>query len=220
MVALDVAGEKQAIAIRNRLGGHADWFKVGLRLFVAAGPGLVRELLKENRVFLDLKFHDIPNTVAQAVERAGCLGVSMLNVHAAGGRRMLNAASEAAAAFPALRLIAVTVLTSDPMPADRARDIAIERAIMAREEGMHGVVCSAHEVIAIKQACGDRFLCVTPGIRWGDQGVDDQQRVATPGVAIRNGADYIVVGRPIVAASDPCAMAAQALAEMSSAGQP
>jgi len=214
MVALDVPDMDRALAVRNHLGSSVGWFKVGLRLFVASGPGLVRQLLETNRVFLDLKFYDIPNTVAQAVESAGRLGVHMLNVHAAGGRAMLHAAAEAASMFPAMRLIAVTVLTSDPMAADKAKSLVIERAVMAREAGVHGVVCSAHEVAAIKQACGDEFLCVTPGIRWGGQSADDQHRVATPGLAILNGADYIVVGRPILSAVNPLAVTNQALKEM------
>ncbi len=214
MVALDVPDMDRALAVRSQLGVSVGWFKVGLRLFVACGPRLVRQLLERNRIFLDLKFYDIPNTVAQAVESAGRLGVHMLNVHAAGGRAMLHAAAEAASMFPAMRLIAVTVLTSDPMEADKAKSLVIERAVMAREAGVHGVVCSAHEVAAIKQACGDEFLCVTPGIRWGGQSADDQHRVATPGLAILNGADYIVVGRPILSAVNPLAVTNQALKEM------
>jgi len=183
---------------------------------VAEGPQLVAAIRRQHRVFLDLKFHDIPNTVAQAVESAGALGVEMLNVHAGGGEAMLTAAAGAAASFPQMKLIAVTVLTSDPMPTDQAREVALQRAKMAQEAGLHGVVCSVHEAAAIKQACGADFLTVTPGIRWGGQDVQDQKRIADPAGAIRGDSDYLVVGRPILQASDPRAAALEALAMMAS----
>jgi orotidine-5'-phosphate decarboxylase len=214
MVALDLADAKEALAMRDRLIGHVGWFKVGLRLFVAEGPAFVRELLTDHRVFLDLKFHDIPNTVAQAVGSAGDLGVQMLNVHAAGGPRMLEAAAKAAASYPDMQLIAVTVLTSDAMPADEARALAVERAKMARDAGLSGVVCSVHEVEAIKAACGSDFVTVTPGIRWGGGDLHDQSRVADPASAVRTGSDYLVIGRPILQAPDPAAAADQAAAMM------
>lgn len=218
MVAMDVNSAEQALALRNAIGAAAGWLKVGLRLFVAEGPPLVRALATEHKIFLDLKFHDIPNTVAQAVESAGRLGVNMVNVHAGGGDAMLTAAAKAAAAFPAMKLIAVTVLTSDPMPKQQAREVALTRARMAREAGLAGVVCSMHEVSAIKQACGDDFLTVTPGIRWGDQEINDQKRVADPGAAIAAGADYLVVGRPIIQAENPNAAALEAVGMMERAG--
>ena len=218
MVALDVESAEQALALRNRIGDAADWLKVGLRLFVAEGPPLVRALATEHRIFLDLKFHDIPNTVAQAIESAGRLGVNMVNVHAGGGEEMLAAAARAATAFPKMKLIAVTVLTSDPMPKEQARDVALARARMAKDAGLAGVVCSVHEVAAIKQACGADFLTVTPGIRWGDQDVNDQKRIADPGMAVAAGADYLVVGRPIIKAGDPHAAALEAVEMMESAG--
>jgi len=216
MVALDVPRAADALALQENLGDAVGWFKIGLRLFVAEGPQLVAAIRRQHRVFLDLKFHDIPNTVAQAVESAGALGVEMLNVHAGGGEAMLAAAAGAAASFPQMKLIAVTVLTSDPMPTDQAREVALVRAKMAQEAGLHGVVCSVHEAAAIKQACGADFLTVTPGIRWGGQDVQDQKRIADPAGAIRGYSDYLVVGRPILQASDPRAAALEALAMMAS----
>ncbi len=215
MVALDMPDRAQSLKIYRSLGDSVGWFKLGLRLFVAEGPPLVRTLLETHRVFLDLKFHDIPNTVAEAVSSAGNLGVQMTNIHACGGIEMMRAAAQAAAGYPAMKLIAVTVLTSDAMPPAEARREAVRRAVMAHEAGLSGVVCSAHEVIEIKKACGPYFLTVTPGIRWGAQDRrDDQKRVADPGAAIRRGADYIVVGRPIIQAHDPRAVALEALAMM------
>ncbi len=211
MVALDVNRAEDALAMRDNLGDSIGWFKIGLRLFVAEGPALVATIRQQHRVFLDLKFHDIPNTVAQAIESAGNLGVEMVNVHAGGGDAMLAAAAESAAAFPDMKLIAVTVLTSDPMPKSQARDVALRRAAMAQDAGLDGVVCSVHEAAAIKQVCGSDFLTVTPGIRWGDQDVQDQKRVADPASAIAGGSDYLVVGRPILHAENPRSAALEAL---------
>jgi len=220
MVALDLPDRAQAEAAASELAGDIGWFKIGLRLFVAAGPDLVRKVLQTHRVFLDLKFHDIPNTVAEAVTSAGSLGVQMTNIHAAGGPQMMRAAADAARAFPHMKLIAVTVLTSDPMPAEQARIEAVKRAEMARDAGLHGVVCSVHEVAAIKQACGQEFLTVTPGIRWGEQRANDQQRIADPTSAIAQGADYLVLGRPILQADERKAAAREAVALMQAgAGQ-
>lgn len=219
MVALDLDGVDDALVMRERLGDTVGWFKIGLRLFVAEGPQLVAAIRRRHKVFLDLKFHDIPNTVAQAVESAGRLGVEMVNVHAGGGEAMLAAAAESAARFPGMKLIAVTVLTSDPMPKDQAAKLALERALMASDAGLDGVVCSVHEAAAIKDACGDDFITVTPGIRWGDQDVQDQKRIADPATAIASGSDYLVVGRPILQATDPRAAAIQALSMMESAAR-
>ncbi len=216
MVALDVNCAEDALDMRDRLGDAVGWFKIGLRLFVAEGPQLVAAIRQQHRVFLDLKFHDIPNTVAQAVESAGNLGVDMLNVHAGGGEQMLAAAARSAAAFPDMKLIAVTVLTSDPMPKAQARELALQRAKMAQDAGLHGVVCSVHEAAAIKAACGSAFLTITPGIRWGNQDAQDQKRVADPSAAIAGGSDYLVVGRPILHASDPRSAALEALSLMES----
>ncbi len=214
MVALDLPDADAALEIAARLKGEIGWVKVGLRLFVAEGPGLVRRLKRDFRVFLDLKFHDIPNTVAQAVESAGRLGVDLVNVHAAGGEGMLRAGAGAARRFPGMRLIAVTVLTSDPMPEDAARRLVLERARLARDCGLDGVVASALEARAVKETCGADFLVVTPGIRWGGQEAQDQVRVVDPEAAVRRGADMLVVGRPILAAADPVRAAREALAMM------
>ncbi len=216
MVALDVDGAAAALDMRDQLGDSVSWLKVGLRLFVAEGPELVRNLNQSHKLFLDLKFHDIPNTVAQAVESAGGLGVDMINVHAGGGEAMLKAAANAAAAFPAMKLIAVTVLTSDPMPKMQASVVALERAMLARNAGLDGIVCSVFEAAAIKQACGPDFITVTPGIRWGGQDAQDQKRVADPASAIIGGSDYLVVGRPILHATSPRDAALEALAMMQS----
>ncbi len=214
MVALDVPDKCKALAMRDLLVDEAGWLKVGLRLFVAEGPALVSTLLKTHRIFLDLKFHDIPNTVAEAVASAGALGVQMLNVHAAGGEAMLLAAAEAADAFPEMRLIAVTVLTSQGTPPNQAQSEVLRHARAAHQAGLHGVVCSAHEAAAVKRACGHDFITVIPGIRWGGQATQDQRRVADPAMAMRAGADYIVVGRPILQATDPRAAAREAVAMM------
>ncbi|MDX8390550.1 MAG: orotidine-5'-phosphate decarboxylase [Mariprofundaceae bacterium] len=211
MVAMDLPDRASTLAMRDKLSLHVSWLKVGLRLFVAEGAPLVHELCKQHKIFLDLKFHDIPNTVAQAVASAGDLGVHMLNVHAAGGPAMLEAASKAAEPFEHMRLIAVTVLTSDPMPKSQAQKIALERAGLAYQAGLDGIVCSVHEVAAIKEAYGNSFITVTPGIRWDKQNHQDQQRVADPAMAARVGSDYIVVGRPILAAGNPAMAANEAI---------
>jgi len=217
MLALDVPSRHAALNMRDCLGDSVGWLKLGLRLFVAEGPALLRDLQLSHKVFLDLKFHDIPNTVAQAVESAGGLGVNMVNVHAGGGADMLAAAAKSAAAFPDMCLIAVTVLTSDSMPKEQAGKVALERAKMACDAGLHGVVCSVFEAAAIKATCGADFVTVTPGIRWGDQPLQDQQRVADPAMAIAGGSDYLVVGRPILQAQHPRDAAREALAMMASA---
>lgn len=218
MVAMDVPSAAAALALRTRLDGHVGWLKIGLRLFVAEGPQLVRQLSSTHRIFLDLKFHDIPNTVAEAVASAGELGVHMLNVHAAGGAAMLAAAARAARAYPQMQLVAVTVLTSEALPAAAAEQLVVERARLAQDCGLAGVVCSVHEVAAVKHACGRAFIAVTPGIRWGAHAAHDQQRIADPASAVRQGADYLVVGRPIIRAPDPGAAAAEVLRQMEAAG--
>lgn len=218
MVALDVPSAEHALALCRRLGDAVSWLKVGLRLFVAEGPQLIARLVASHRIFLDLKFHDIPNTVAEAVASAGDLGVHMLNVHACGGGAMLSAAAEAAKPYSDMQLIAVTVLTSDALPASEAQRLVVERARMAREAGLAGVVCSAHEVAAVKRACGDDFIVVTPGIRWGGHAAHDQRRISDPATAMRLGADYLVIGRPIVRAPDPRAAALEALRRMGAGG--
>jgi len=217
MVALDVDGAQAALDMREQLADSVGWLKVGLRLFVAEGPALIAQLSQSHRIFLDLKFHDIPNTVAQAIESAGSLGVQMVNVHAGGGLPMLQAAAKAAKAFPDMLLIAVTVLTSDTMPKEQALKLALERAMLAKEAGLDGVVCSVHEAAQIKDVCGADFITVTPGIRWGNQDTQDQQRIADPKMAVEKGSDYLVIGRPILQADIPSEAAKEAVHMMESA---
>lgn len=217
LVALDVDTGERALKLASALNGVAGGFKVGSRLFTLEGPALVRSLCEHGaRVFLDLKFHDIPNTVEQACAAATRLGVWMLNVHACGGAAMLAAAREGVdraareATRPAPLLIGVTVLTSlsnDDLAAIGVADPA-ERQVMrlaklAQSSGLAGVVCSPQEAAMLRAACGPEFILVTPGIRLADATVDDQTRIATPESAIREGADYLVIGRPIIRAPDP-----------------
>jgi orotidine-5'-phosphate decarboxylase len=224
LVALDVDSGARAIDLATQLRDIAGGFKVGSRLFTREGPALVRRLVETGaRVFLDLKFHDIPNTVAQAVESAVLTGAWMVNVHASGGGAMMQAAARAAIdtaarqGTPRPLVIAVTVLTS--MDETTLRDGGIERplldqvlhlAAMAKAAGLDGVVASPQETAAIRRACGADFAIVTPGIRGGSAGADanDQARMMGPADAVRAGASYIVVGRPIIAAADPRAAAA------------
>lgn len=225
IVALDVESAARALALADALRGHVGAFKVGKQLFTAEGPGVVRALAERgDRVFLDLKFHDIPNTVAGAVRSAVATGAWMVNVHASGGRAMMRAAADAAsqAAEKAGRerplTIAVTVLTSldDEALAEigmarRVIDQVVHLARLAQDAGLDGVVASPQEIAAIRAACGPDFAIVTPGIRAAAQaGQDDQARTMTAADALRAGASYLVVGRPITAAPDPRA-AAEAL---------
>ncbi|MGA2282055.1 MAG: orotidine-5'-phosphate decarboxylase, partial [Verrucomicrobiota bacterium] len=228
----------------ERLQGHAGMFKVGSELFTAEGPVPVRYLVTTgHRVFLDLKFHDIPNTVRAAAREAAELGVSMVNVHASGGRKMMEAALEGARSavqsvsrrMPGSagiavgdearpRVLAVTILTSlasqdleelgiSGMPVEAV----LRLARLAQSAGLDGVVASPREISAIRQACGPGFLIVTPGIRPASAATDDQARIATPASAIVAGADYLVVGRPITGAPDPVAAADAIVAEMDGA---
>ena len=219
IVALDFADASRALALAARLDPAECGVKVGKELFVSAGPEVVRALVARGfNVFLDLKFHDIPNTVAQACAAATRLGVWMMNVHAAGGRAMLRAAHDAVATSAAEagrarpRLIAVTVLTSldDAGLRDTGVDAdagtqATRLARLAKECELDGVVCSAREAPAMRAAFGPAFTLVTPGIRPAGSGADDQARIVTPAQALHDGADYLVVGRPITAAPDPIA---------------
>jgi orotidine-5'-phosphate decarboxylase len=219
IVALDFAHPARALALMDRLDPATCALKVGKELFVVAGPEPVRWMVERGfRVFLDLKFHDIPNTVAQACAAATRLGVWMLNVHATGGRAMLNAARDAVAAAAAERgrprplLVAVTVLTSlgdadlrDIGVAGTAAQHALALARLTADCGLDGVVCSAVEAPALRAALGPAFKLVTPGIRPAGSSRDDQSRVITPEAAVANGADYLVIGRPITQAPDPLA---------------
>lgn len=230
LVALDVDSAERALRLASALKGVAGGVKVGSRLFTLEGPALVRRLVDAGqRVFLDLKFHDIPNTVAQAVESAVHTGAWMINVHASGGVPMMRAAAnagrEAATRLggPQPILIAVTVLTS--MDAPTLDQVGVKRPLvdhvlalaqLARDAGLDGVVASPQEITAIRRACGPEFAIVTPGIRSASAPVkgDDQHRTMTAAEAIRAGATYIVVGRPIIAAPDPRAAAAAIVEEM------
>ena len=219
IVALDFAETATALALAARLDPAQCALKVGKELFTSAEAGLVRELVRRGfRVFLDLKFHDIPNTVAQACAAATRLGVWMLNVHASGGPAMLAAARDAVACtaddagIPRPILIAVTVLTS--LSASDLASIGVDAtpeqqvlrlARLAQSQGLDGVVCSALEAHALRRAIGPGFKLVTPGIRPAGAAVQDQARVMTPRDALAAGADYLVVGRPITAAADPVA---------------
>ncbi len=214
IVPLDFPDAGAALALAARLDPRLCRVKVGKELFVAAGPAVVGKLQERGfEVFLDLKFHDIPNTVAGACKAAARMGVWMMNVHASGGSAMLRAAREAieALARPPL-LIAVTVLTSlsdDDLREVGYRGTAIEvvehLARLARAAGLDGVVCSAREAKALRHATGEDFLLVTPGIRLEGAAADDQSRVVTPLEAARLGADYLVIGRPITQSADPVA---------------
>ena len=214
IVALDFAEGSAALALADRIDPAQCGLKVGNELFTAAGPALVQALVRRGfGVFLDLKFHDIPNTVAAACRAAAGLGVWMLNVHASGGRAMLDAARDAVGTHPsAPKLIAVTLLTS---MADRdatevglagsAMDTVRRLALLAKSAGLDGVVCSGQEAAPLRVACGTGFCLVTPGIRPVTAGADDQQRVMTPRDALAAGADYLVIGRPVTRAADPVA---------------
>jgi len=215
-VALDFPNAADALALSARLDPAACGLKVGKELFVTAGPDPVRKMIGRGfAIFLDLKFHDIPNTVASACAAATRLGVAMLNVHASGGRAMLSAAREAVdrtASGRAPLLIAVTVLTSlgdDDLReigfAGDASALSVKLATLTQSCGLDGVVCSAQEAPALRAATNRDFKLVTPGIRLADAAKDDQTRIATPESAIRNGADYLVIGRPITQAADPVA---------------
>lgn len=223
LVALDLESREQALALAGSLRGSVGGFKIGSRLFTAEGPPMVRALTERgDKVFLDLKFHDIPTTVATAVAAAAQLGVWMVNVHAGGGTTMMRAARDAAQESAAKRgttpplLIAVTVLTSMNQQTLREVGVVIDLpdqvlrlAELAREAGLDGVVASPQETRAIRARCGQGFTIVTPGIRGGTaaEARNDQERTMTPSEAIAAGASYLVVGRPVIAAPDPLAAA-------------
>jgi orotidine-5'-phosphate decarboxylase len=224
IVALDVPNADEARRVVSQLSGSAGMFKVGLQLFTAEGPGLVRELVRSgHRVFLDLKLHDIPNTITHAVRSAVDLGVSMLTVHASAGSEGLRAAVEAGGNHMAV--VAVTVLTSfndqDLQGIGVSHPVAgqvLHLAALARAAGCAGVVTSPRETAQVRQAQGASFAIVNPGVRPAGSQKDDQERTATPGEAIRSGATYVVVGRPITKAPDPARAAYEIVQEMETAG--
>lgn len=214
VVALDCQSSEQALALAAQLNPAQCKLKVGKELFTRTGPALLEALHQLGfKVFLDLKFHDIPNTVAKAIGVAAELGVWMSNVHASGGERMMAAAAEAVAQRNSdMLLIAVTVLTS--MERDDLRGIGIDRepaeqvallANLTARAGLHGVVCSAQEAPLLRSAQADNFVLVTPGIRPAGSASDDQRRIVTPRQALLDGSDYLVVGRPITQAEQPAA---------------
>ena len=219
IVALDVDALEQALRLADAIGPAVEWYKVGKQLFTRYGPEAVRALKAMGKnVFLDMKYHDIPNTAAQAVLAASAIGADMTNVHAAGGPTMLCAAADAAK-HGGILTVAVTVLTSlnakelsaAGCPDPPARQVT-RLATLARQCGIAGVVCSAWEIDQIRQTCGTDFVLVVPGIRPAGADRGDQERVMTPGDAVAAGADFIVVGRPITRAPSP-ARAAQAIRE-------
>lgn len=234
VVALDLPTAGQALALADDLRGLPLWLKVGLELFTAEGPDLVKRLLAKHFVlFLDLKFYDIPNTTQGAVRSATSLGAHMTTLHLSGGEAMCRAAVAGRSQGLEQRmegvslngradngplLMGVTVLTSDAGREEDIRAMVVERALAAKAWGLDGVVCSGHEASAVKAACGRDFLCLCPGIRFVDfSGRDDQARVCTPGQAARAGADFLVMGRPITKAEHPAAAAMAALEEISQA---
>ena len=225
IVALDVDSRKEAVEKVKAIGDPVGFYKIGLELFTAEGPDVVKAVKDlGKKVFLDLKFHDIPRTVERAVKSGGKLGVDLMTIHSVGGKAMIRAAADAAAEFGETgpRILAVTVLTSLDQ-ADLAdvgiagRTPAEQVAAMARfatENGAHGLVCSPKEVGALSKALKAGTLFVTPGVRPAGSAVGDQKRVATPAEAVRDGATHLVVGRPILAAEDPVAAARAIRAEM------
>ena len=235
IVALDFDSLSSAVKFATQIADLVGMFKIGNQLFTAAGPAAVKEIAALGAgVFLDLKYHDIPNTVAGAVLSAAAMsGVQLVNVHALGGKAMMVAASQAISAGVPMgadrpRLLAVTILTSMDHKAMKEVGVGgtpksrvVKLALLAKEAGVDGVVASVQEAKAIRKACGDGFLIVTPGVRPKDSAVestpDDQSRKATPKQAIRAGADFLVVGRPILAAADPRAAAQSIVDEIASA---
>lgn len=222
IVALDVPTAAAALKLVGTLK-NCHWFKVGMELFTAAGPRLVQELVASGHsVFLDLKFHDIPNTVAGAVRSAAGLGVRMMTLHGLGGPAMLSAAQKAVEGIKdPPQLLAVTVLTSMDAQQLEAIGLAVKPAEevqrlarMGLDAGIHGFVCSPEEVAALRQLGGEKAVLVIPGIRPAGASVGDQKRVATPAEALQMGASYLVVGRPITQAADPAEAAERVLAEM------
>lgn len=225
MVAIDRPDADSALALARQLDPRSCGLKVGKELFTAAGPALVDALQQLGfQIFLDLKFHDIPNTVASALKSAADIGVWMVNVHASGGRRMLEAAANAMASVGAPPLlIGVTVLTS--IDEEDYRELGFSRSLedqvralaqLSQDCGLDGVVCSAREAACLRATCGEDFALVTPGIRPAGSDADDQRRIVTPEQAMRDGASYLVIGRPITGATNPADALAAINASLSS----
>lgn len=225
VIAADVAGAREALNLAEALSGLPVWYKIGLELFVAEGSEIVREFLAGGfQVFLDLKFHDIPHTVRGATRSATLLGVRMTTLHVAGGRAMCLAAvqgkeegRDALGRKCGPLLMGVTALTSEQGDAAAMRAKVVERALLAKEYGLDGVVCSGWEAAAVKQACGRNFLCLCPGIRFSSHEIDDQARICTPAEAVLAGADFLVMGRPVLKAADRAEAVRKALREMHNA---
>jgi orotidine-5'-phosphate decarboxylase len=211
-VAIDTPDLNKALAIADAAGPHVGGLKIGLEFITAHGPeGVSAIVALGHPVFADVKFHDIPNTVAGGAREIAKLGASIFNIHASGGEAMMRAAKDAAASInPDMKIIAVTVLTSLDENAiaavgqcGPAADQVVRLARLAQKSGLDGVVCSAHEIAPIREACGDDFMLVVPGIRPAGSDLADQRRVTTPGEAAQAGADILVIGRPITGAPDP-----------------
>lgn len=228
IVALDVDSEEKALALVKQLRGEVGMFKIGSQLFTACGPSLVKKIISQGEeVFLDLKFHDIPNTVASAAVEAAKMNVSMLNLHAMGGIEMMQKTVTAIANYCKTQgskkpiVLAVTVLTSLNQIIlnqlgiqETVNGQVIKLASLARQAGCYGVVCSAHEVEYLRNNLGEDFILVTPGIRPSWSGTDDQKRINTPAEALAKGADYLVIGRPITSAQNPIEAVAKIIAEI------
>ena len=220
IVALDFPAPAKALALVSVLAGSVSIYKIGLQLYIAAGPAIVQAVAATGaKIFLDLKLHDIPNTVAKAVAAAGELGVQMLTLHLGGGSSMLKAAVEARP--PHLSLLGVTVLTSATQETltetgvdSDVSDQVVRLADLGRESGIDGLITSPHEVRLLRERYGQEMTLITPGVRPAWAAADDQKRFTTPGEALKAGADYLVVGRPITAAEDPRAAADRVIEEM------
>jgi len=229
VVALDLPTKEEAFGIIDRLDGVADFFKIGPVLFTAYGPEIVTGIVKRGlKVFLDLKFHDIPNTVAGAGAAAAKLGVEIFNIHTSGGFDMMTATREAVdrtcehGGLELPKILGVTVLTSlgqentDRIfgPGELVKNRVTRLAGEAKKAGLDGVVASPWEISEVKETCGSGFLVLSPGIRPAGTGGDDQARIMTPAEAVARGSDYLVIGRPVTGAADPAAAAADILEEM------
>jgi orotidine-5'-phosphate decarboxylase len=222
IAAIDAPGRAEANDFVDRLGGAPSWIKLGLELFCAEGPAIVRDYIaRGHRVMLDLKLHDIPETVARATARVAGLGAELLTVHAGGGRAMLEAAVKAAGRDAPTRVLAVTVLTSlddsdlvEIGAQGPVRELVVRRARLAIATGCAGVVASPHETAAVRAIAPPGFLIVTPGVRPTDAEAGDQKRVMTPHEARLAGADLVVIGRPLRSAPDPAAAARAIAAEL------